>query len=59
MAVFWYEGIGKTLEKMTRSEADSGERTGEPLSTCVAPTEVMYGQVPGKEGLKSSVEPLV
>jgi hypothetical protein len=55
----WYEGMWKTLEKMTRSEADSGVRTVESLSTCVAPIEVMYGQVPGMEWLKSSVEPLL
>ncbi len=56
--------MGKTLEnpwreKMTRLKADSGERKVEPLSTCVAPTEEMYGEVPGKEGLKSPVEPLL
>ena len=56
--------MGNTLEKpppekMTSSEALSGERTEDPFANCVAPTEVTYGHVLGKEGLKTPLEPLL
>ena len=44
-------------EKMMLSHATSASKTELPWAIWVAPTEVMVGHVPGKDGLKFPLSP--